>query len=313
MENNRMSIFSLSQQQKDEYFTKGYTSIKNGVSPELLKRLQNMADNFEKNIMNAYKNNKETLGACIAESKNTQHLIRYNDIHGVDWDTTLDLLASPAMMAIFRDICGKNAVPLQVDLLYKQPLSDSIVLWHQDAPHSRAYPYINVGIYLDDSNREDGCLRYVPNTQHEKQDIEKLSQKFGWDIPNSVEFPAKAGDINLHDMMILHGSKPKKHSNVRRTIYVEIRPYDGIIGDDSQSSEWAELRRRFMGLVLRRANPSDWPQEWMSEYPTDLKSDNEEIKTILQMWEPPVGANYAVFPVIHENYPVPADMRISSE
>lgn len=305
----KMSIFRLNQQQQNEYFSRGYTSVKNGVSSELLKRLQNMADNFEKNILDAYKNGKDTPSACIVQAKSTQHLTRYNDIYGVDWDTTLDLLASSPMMAIFRDICGRGAVPLQMDILYKQPYSDSVVLWHQDAPYNRTYPYINVGIYLDDSDKEDGCLCYVPNTQHEKQDIEKLSQKYGWDIPNSVELPAKAGDINLHDMMILHGSKPKKKLDVRRTIYVEIRPYEGIIDDGFQSKKWAELRRRFMGLVLRRVNPLDWPQEWKADYSMNLKSDKEEIENILQKREAAIGANYAASPVVHENYPIPADYK----
>jgi hypothetical protein len=68
-----------------------------------------------------------------------------------------------------------------------------------------------------------------------------------------------------------------------------------------------------MGLVLRRADSSLWPQEWKSDYPSDLKSDQEEIERILQLREPPVPAYYATFPVVHENYPVPADMRIPSE
>jgi hypothetical protein len=64
-----------------------------------------------------------------------------------------------------------------------------------------------------------------------------------------------------------------------------------------------------MGLVLRRANTLDWPQEWKLDYPTDLKSDEEEIEKILQRREPSMGAHYAISSVEHENYPVPADMR----
>ncbi len=304
-----MSIFQISKQQKDEYFGRGYTSIKNAISPDLLNRLQSMAKKFEDNIMEAHEKSQEVHGACIVKDPVGDRLMRYDDIFSNDWDTTLDLLASSSMMAIFRDICGKGAVPLQVDILYKYQHPHPIVIWHQGAQHPRTHPYLNVGVFLDDSGENDGCLRYVPNTQHEKQDIQGLSEKYGWDIPNVVEFPAKAGDINIQDMMILHGSQPKRTKGVRRTIYIEIRPYEGIIEDNEQSKEWTELRKRFMGLVLRRANSSDWPDEWKKDYPSDLKSDEEEINNIMKLKEPPTPAYYASFPVKHKEYPIPSDLR----
>lgn len=295
----------LRQNQKNEYLTNGFTSITKGISDELLYRLQNMAEKFENNIIEKYKKGMSSSNACISNEK----LIRYNNIIGIDYDTTLDLLASPSMMAIFRDICGRGAVPLMVDLLYKQPSSSSVVLWHQDAPHSRNYPYINVGIYLDDANEDDGCLQCVINSQNEKQDISKLEHKFGWNIPNTVKLAAKSGDINIHDVMVLHGSQPKKTKNPRRTIYVEIRPFDAIIEDNMQSKEWADLRKRFMGLVLRRANPLDWPEEWKGDYPSDLKSDKEEIENILKKTEKNISANYAFPSVKKKGYPIPEDYK----
>lgn len=304
-----MPTFSISEEQKKDYFGRGYTGIKNGISPKLLKKLQDMAKRFEDNIMQKHNNQEIVSGACVVSDPVGDRLARYDEIYSADIDTTLDLLASPAMMAIFRDICGRGAVPMQMDILYKHQHPHPIVIWHQGAQHSRKCPYLNVGVFLDDSGLGDGCLRYVPNTQHEKQDIQSLSQEYGWDIPTVEEFPAMAGDINIQDMMILHGSEPKRTEGVRRTIYIEIRPYDGIIESNEQSKEWAELRKRLMGLVLRRANPSDWPEEWKNDYPNDLGSDEEEIKKIVSKWEAPTPAYYATFPVEHENYPVPSDMR----
>ncbi len=300
-----LTNYSISKEQKKEYLEKGYTSIKNGISPELLNRLQIMAEKFEKKIIKDYKNGIHTLDACISNEK----LIRYNNIIGVESKIVLELLSSPIIIAIFRDICGKGAIPLGVDLLYKQPSIDSAVLWHQDAPHSRNYPYINVGIYLDDSNENDGCLQYVPKTQNKKQDIYKLTQQFGWDIPNSIELPAKAGDINIHDMMILHGSKPKRIQNPRRTIYLEIRPYDAFVEEGIKSKEWIESRKRLMGIILRQANPLFWPESWKKDYPNNLKMDEEEISNILKKSEPAIAANYAFPPVKRKDYPIPEDYK----
>ena len=98
-----MSTYEISKQQKDEYFGRGYTGLPGAVSPELLKRLQNMAEKFEKDIMDKDNNNVEVHGACITCDPVGRRLARYNDVYAVDPDTTLDLLASPGMMAIFLD------------------------------------------------------------------------------------------------------------------------------------------------------------------------------------------------------------------
>lgn len=142
------------------------------------------------------------------------------------------------------------------------------------------------------------------------QDICGLAEAHGWDIPGVVEQPARAGDILVQDMMILHGSQPKRSPGVRRTIYVELRPVAGILESGKQSESWAELRRRWMGLVLRRADLSDWPSSWRADIPDDLGTDHEEIEKMLANPEPPIPAYYCNRTVKTDNYPVPSDMKI---
>jgi len=304
-----MSRFEASTEQKEQYFNRGYTSFPGALPPELLERWQQLAQRLESEAMEAHRNDVLHQTACVVNDPVGDRLMRHNDIIEKDPDAVLDLLACPAMIAIARDLCGQNAVPMQVDIVYKHQHPHPVIIWHQGAQHPRNYPYLNVGVYLDDAGPGDGCLRYIDNTQHEQQDIQGLSEKHGWDIPGVVELPAKAGDILVQDMMILHGSQPKRTPGVRRTIYIEIRPVEGILESETQSKEWAEFRRRLMGLVLRRATPSDWPEEWISEMPTDLGSDEEEIKAIMEIRQPPIPAYYSIKRVITENYPVPADMQ----
>ncbi len=245
------------------------------------------------------------------ESSGGPMLMRYDDVLGKDANAVLDLLASPAMMAVAREMCGPGVVPLQLDILYKHSHPSSTIRWHQGAPHPRGYPYLNVGIYLDDS--DDGCLRYVPGTQHELQNICELSEKHCWEIDGVVEQPAKAGDILVQDMMILHASPPKRSLGVRRTIYVELRPADGVRESKAQSGQWLELRRRWMGIVARRAGENEFPDAWRAELPSGLRTDEEEILAILSHWEPPIPAVYCHYSVETEDYPVPSDMRGSSQ
>jgi hypothetical protein len=110
-------------------------------------------------------------------------------------------------------------------------------------------------------------------------------------------------------MMILHGSSPKRSCGVRRTVYIEFRPADGVRESKAQSEHWIELRKRWMGLVLRQAESADWPREWRDDLPSDLGTVQEEARDVGAHWEPPIPAVYHHENIETADYPVPADMR----
>ncbi len=304
-----MPTFETTLEQRHQLSTDGYTLLPDALPPELLTHWKKLAATLETRAMQAHERGESMRGSCVVNDPVGQRLMRCDDIHEHDSDAVLELLACPGMMAVARELCGRGTVPMQIDIVYKQQHPHPVILWHQGAQHPRGYPYLNVGVYLDDAPAGDGCLRYVPGTQSEPQDICGLSEAHGWEIPGVVEQPARAGDILVQDMMILHGSQPKRTLGVRRTVYVEFRPVAGILESGKQSAAWAELRKRWMGLVLRRADPGDWPESWRQDIPSDLGSDDEEIEKILSRPEPPIPARYCHYGIETEGYPVPSDMK----
>lgn len=303
-------IHHTTKEQQDQLLTKGFVLIPNAVPHDQLQHWKNLADKLEQKALDAHQKSEHLHGACVIHDPVGPRLIRYDDILGIDPEATVELLACPAMMAIAREMCGRGTVPLQMDILYKQQHPHPVIQWHQGAPHPRSYPYLNIGIYLDDADENDGCLRYVPGTQHELVDICSLSETYGWEIPGVVEQPAKAGDILVQDMMILHGSQPKFSPNPRRTIYVELRPAEGIFESNVQSENWIELRKRWMALVVNRAHESAWPEEWKNDLPSDLQSLEIEIPQILSAHEPPIPAVYCNRPIETEDYPIPKQAKL---
>ncbi len=303
-----MKSYEIASGKKEQLLTDGYCLLPGALPPDLLSRWRELADKLEADAMDAHSKGEALHGACVIEDPVGPRLMRYNDVLGVDADAALDLLACPAMMAVARELCGPGTVPLQMDIVFKQQHPHPVIGWHQGAPHPRGYPYLNVGIYLDDAGAGDGCVRYIPRTQHELQNICAFIKNHGWDIPGVVEQPAQAGDILVQDMMILHGSEPKRSPGVRRTIYVELRPAEGIAESGVQSEHWKELRKRWMGIVARRAGSADFHQEFREELPDDLASDDEEIAAILECWEPPIPAVYCNEDIESTDYPVPFDL-----
>lgn len=301
-------VLKISRQQIEQLEDLGFLRLEGALPPALLARWRALADRLEAEAVAEFRSGGQPHNAAVIEVDGDVRAYRVDEILGRDPDAVLDLLACPAMMAIARQCSGPGTVPLAVDVVYKNPYPYPHIIWHQGAAHPRTHPYLNVGIYLDDSDAGDGCLRYVPRTQHALLDIGALSQAHGWNPPGVVEVPTRAGDILVQDMMVLHSSAPKRTPGARRTVYVEFRPADSIRSQGAQSDAWAHLRERWMALVLKRCAPEDrlsagWPAI------DDLGSVEEEVARIVARWEPPVPAHYAIHPVRHPDYPTPADLR----
>ncbi|BDX08687.1 phytanoyl-CoA dioxygenase family protein [Planctobacterium marinum] len=297
----------MEEKQIKQFQEDGYCLIENVLSEDLLQRWRTLSEELECKAVKSHKEQSHLHGAVVVEDKPGPRLMRFDDIFAQDPDLILETLALPAVLEMSKSLCGRGSVPVQMDVLFKQQHPHPVIKWHQGAQHSRHYPYLNVGIYLDDAPAGDGCLRYLPGTQHELQDIDALSKEHGWEIPGVIEQPAKAGDMLVQDMMILHGSQPKRSPGVRRTIYIELRPWQSIVESKSQSEHWAELRKQWMSLVLQKDAAAIWPQLWLEDYP-DAPEPQQLINEILERREPPQPAVWGIFPVESKNYPVPDDM-----
>jgi len=300
--------WTIPQRDADKLLTDGFMRIEQGLPPELLRRWRDLTDRLEAEAVAEYRQDGRAGKACVVERGGVPRAYRIDDIIEHDAEAVLDLLACPAVMAVATQLSGPGTVPLNVDVVYKHPYPYPHIIWHQGAAHPRTHPYLNVGVYLDDADAGDGCLKYLPGTQHALLDIGALEVAHGWNPPGAVEFPAKAGDILVQDMMVLHCSEPKRTPGARRTVYIEFRPAESVRQQGSQSAAWVDFRERWMALVLDRADPACRPASGWPEI-ADLQSVEAEVAAMQAAWEPPVPAHYATFPTRHPDYPTPADLR----
>lgn len=291
-----MNSYPITPGQISAFNDKGFLLLPNALPTSLLRRWQDLLAELNERAVESYGKSSQGPNLGFTGGPDQPLLTRANDLLAIHPDAVLDLLASPALLAIALNFCGPDAIPLQCDALFKHNHPESGILWHQDALHPRKFPYLNVGIYLDDADVGDGCIDYVANTQHETQDIGQLVHKYGRNLPGLVSVPAMAGDILIQDIMVLHASGTKQKPGVRRTIYVEMRPAAAVLDQGTHSREWMELRRRWMAMVLRRSEVV-WPEASYADLPQDLKSDAEEIEQILALREPPMPAHYGLFSV----------------
>ncbi len=275
--------------QKEFYEENGFLYLPGAIPKDSVIKWQRLLENLNRQSFC-------TFGALSAgkvsfvDDKANSPVSRINDLLGFYPEEVLELMSHESILSIAEAFCGSDVIPLQCDVLFKYNHAASEVLWHQDAIFPREYPYINIGIYLDDSNIDDGCLRLIPGTQNQVQDIFEITQSQATETSNKTDIPANAGDIVIHDLMAVHSSPAKSKTGVRRTIYIEMRPASAVVDQGVQSEVWVELRRRWMGLILRRSSSRRFENQLNLSSP--LQSDIEEIREILAHREPPLPANY---------------------
>ena len=166
------------------------------------------------------------------------------------------LYRDPRILDILTPLIGA-AIRAQGDKLNMKPDGvGSPVEWHQDFAH---YPHSNddlcaVGIALDDSTEENGCMMVVPGSQkgpildHHQDDIflgAISPDRDGIDMSTAVPLVLKAGDISIHHAGTLHGSALNTSAKSRRLLLyqyaaVDALPFGGV-------GDW----EAFNSLILR--------------------------------------------------------------
>tara|TARA_R110001599_G_scaffold184247_3_gene377741 strand:+ start:433 stop:1323 length:891 start_codon:yes stop_codon:yes gene_type:complete len=292
-----------------KFLEDGFCLVEEGISKETLHRLRVIADGIEKRALSLHHEGQALQGACVTNDPVGPRIMRFDDLHLKYTSDLLDLLASPSLLKVIKEFSGATSVVLQADILYKHQHPHPVVKWHQDAPHSRNYPYLNLGIYLDDANLNDGCLNFVPKTQFKTQDLFELETKYGWNPPGVVQQSAKAGDILIHDAMILHSSAPKRSEGARRTIYIEVRPLEAVLEDAHQDEKWALLRKQWMKEILKRDVTGVFTEKEKVYFEAENMEVEDLMKCISEHRCSPLPAVYNSSAVTGPDYPIPKDLQ----
>ncbi len=145
--------------------------------------------------------------------------------------------------------------PRAGSLVVKLPHEGAAVRWHQDIPYlywssgghpgkgrstTHEVPNFTTDIYLEESNRSNGCLYAVPGTHADgTRDVDRMVAENGGEMPaGAVPLELKPGDIMFHHTALVHGS-PENHSpSLRRTYYIHYMA-DATVED--AYSDWPDL------------------------------------------------------------------------
>ena len=109
--------------------------------------------------------------------------------------------------------------------------------WHQDGEYWPIRPLATctAWIAIDDSTPENGCLRVVPGSHNDKTLLPHVTEPGDFTLFRSLEDDSaaeagardvvlKRGQISIHDVYMIHGSRPNNSSKSRRGITFRFMP-----------------------------------------------------------------------------------------
>src|SRR5437660_2882466 len=155
-----------------------------------------------------------------------------------------DLLWNPAFLVPASQLLG-GPVRFWHDQLFCKPARHGgVVAWHQDYSYwTRTTPlaHLTCWIGLDDSTRENGCLRYVPGSHRwpdlpvtglagDMDSIQAVLTEAQKGLFRPVAIELKSGECSFHHPRMIHGSFANSTDRPRRATVINVFR-DGVLSN----------------------------------------------------------------------------------
>jgi hypothetical protein len=193
----------------------------------------------------------------LAEGKDSYSISSAHLRHGRVWD----VLTSARITAIVADLLGPTVVAWGSHFFCKMPGDGKTVSWHQDASYWPLTPSkaVTVWLAIDDADRGNACMKYIPGTHVLGHLTYKLSESdpsnvLNQTVPNVEKYgepvfvELRAGEASLHSDLLLHGSEA--NTSNRRRCGLTLRY---TAGDVRAYMGWDEK-----GVIVAGDKPSHW-------------------------------------------------------
>lgn len=167
--------------------------------------------------------------------------------HALKHPAVLALARDPRLRAVAKEVLGYNPFPFRATLFDKAPVSNWLVVWHQDtalplrerreipewgpwsvkdgviyahAPAIALARVVALRMHLDDSTHENGPLRVLPGTHT----LGVLNDDALHDLSiqvTAVDCLAARGGVLVMRPLIVHASSKSRSAKPRRVLHIE--------------------------------------------------------------------------------------------
>ncbi len=140
-----------------------------------------------------------------------------------------DILTNPKIVDCVADLLGDDVIAWGSHFFCKMPGDGRAVAWHQDASYWPLSPSWAVTVWLavDDADLDNGCMKFIAGSHHSghltyRKSSPEEHNVLDQTVENAESFgpivvdDLKAGQVSIHNDLLLHGSDPNNSPTRRR-------------------------------------------------------------------------------------------------
>jgi hypothetical protein len=165
----------------------------------------------------------------------------------------------PAFRRMFRNellcavggaVIGQSFLVYNTSLVVKLPRVGVSIWIHRDptwTTRSLPDPVLTVAFYLDDSDEANGAVSFMPRTHRPRDGRSSplpADERAWWSEAACVR--AAAGDAVVHNLGVIHGSRPNPSPLLRRTLYYSLMSVREARLSGRWSEEWIADRQHLL-------------------------------------------------------------------
>ncbi len=140
-----------------------------------------------------------------------------------------ELVRIPRVLDAVEDLIGPDILIFNATFFIKNPGTDQITAWHQDATYFGMQPFehVTAWIALSEASEKSGCMNFVVGSSefgqlyHAPQTIsgsvnhgsQAIAEPF--DDTNTAAAPLRAGQFSFHHTLVIHSSEPNRSDDRR--------------------------------------------------------------------------------------------------
>lgn len=140
-----------------------------------------------------------------------------------------DLVEDPRLLDVMEQLLGPDILVFTSTFFIKEPKTDAITAWHQDATFFGLSPYehVTAWVALSEASIEAGCMEFAPGSHRLGQlahgqtatpgtinaGARSISEPL--DTSRAIFAPVKTGQVSLHHTLVAHNSRPNRSDDRR--------------------------------------------------------------------------------------------------
>ncbi len=149
-----------------------------------------------------------------------------------------ELVRHPRILDAVEDLIGPDILCWTTNFFIKEPRDPAFVSWHQDSTYWGLDPHdvVTGWVALSDAPVESGAMKFLPGSHAREQiphrdtfhkdNLLTRGQEVAVEVDErqAIDVPLRAGEMSLHHIRLVHGSKPNTTGDRRIGLAIRYIP-----------------------------------------------------------------------------------------